>query len=117
MLLICCVEGLVMSREMEEAVVCVSICVRLWQAVCERVMRLLGWRLVGKSLEGNTICVLRCCWLTIWQRSFFSGMLGSRLCLPCTFCWWFCEGATSWAVGVSSDRHSIAVVWGGLGDG
>ena len=48
---------------------------------------------------------------------FISGMWGSRLCLPCTFCWWFCEGATSWAVGVSSDRHSMAVVWGGLGDG
>jgi len=49
MSLICCVEGLVLSCEMEEAVVCVSICVagRSWQAVCERVMRLLGWPLVG----------------------------------------------------------------------
>ena len=47
--------------------------------------------------------------------SLLSGMWGSRLCLPCTF--WFCEGAASWLVSASSDRHSMAVVWGGLGDG
>jgi len=44
------VKGLVLlSCGMEEVVVCVSICVTgwLWQAVCERVVRLLGWILVG----------------------------------------------------------------------
>ena len=44
-----------------------------------------------------------------------SVMCGSRLCLPCTF--WFCEGAASWLVSASSDRHSMAVVWDGLWDG
>jgi hypothetical protein len=47
--------------------------------------------------------------------SLLSGMWGSRLCLPCTF--WFCEGAASWLVSASSDRHSMAVVWDGLWDG
>jgi len=51
-LFICCVKGLVLlSCRMEEVVVCVNFCIagRLWLAVCERVMRLMGWLLVGCS--------------------------------------------------------------------
>ena len=33
------------------------------------------------------------------------------------FTGWFCEGAASWVVGASSDRNSMAAVWGGLGNG
>ena len=33
------------------------------------------------------------------------------------FAGWFFWGAASWLVGASSFRHSIPVVWGGLGDG
>ena len=38
------------------------------------------------------------------------------VCRAC-FSGWFCEGAASWVVGTSLDRHLMAVVWGRLGDG
>ena len=86
LLLNCCVKGLVLLPcGMEDVVVCISVCVVgwLWQAICERVMRLLGSVFAGCSLEGDKFCVRgRCCWLTIWLRFLFL-----VVCLPCMFCW------------------------------
>jgi hypothetical protein len=60
----------------------------------------------------------RCCWLTIWLRFLFLVVCGKADCVcRARFAGWLCEGAASWVVGVSSDRHSMAVVWGRLGDG
>jgi hypothetical protein len=45
--------------------------------------------------------------------SLSRGIWGSRLCLPCTFCWLVCEGAASWVVGQAFNGCSL----GRLGDG
>jgi len=81
-------------------------------------MHLLGWILVSCSLDGNKFCVKgRCCWFAIWLRFLFLVVCEGADCV-CRACFagWFCEGAASWVVGASSDRHSMTV-WGGLGDG
>ena len=102
MLSTCCVKGLVLlSCGMKEVVVFVSVCVAgwLWQAVGERVMRLLGWLLVGCSMQGNSFCVFlrRCCWHIIWLRFLFWVVCGRADCVcRARFAGWFCGGAASW---------------------
>ena len=49
--------------------------------------------------------------------SLFNGMWGAVGVCRARCAGWFCGGAASWVVGASSDRHSMAVVWGGLGVG
>jgi hypothetical protein len=75
----------------------------------------IGWLFCG----GSKLCVReRCCWLTIWLRLPFLVVCGVADGVCCArYAGWFCEEATSWVVGASADRHSMAVVWGGLGDG
>ena len=60
----------------------------------------------------------RCSWLAIWLHFLFSVVCGGGGCVcHARFAGWFYEGAASWILGASSDRLSMAVVWGGLGDG
>ena len=75
--------------------------------------------MVGYPIEGNKFWVLRrCCWLTVWPCFLFLLVYGGADCVcHARFAGWFCGGAASWVVGASSFRHSMAVVWGRLGDG
>jgi hypothetical protein len=59
----------------------------------------------------------RCCWLSVWLRLFLVVCGGVDCVCRACFSGWFCEGAASWVVGTSLDRHLMAVVWGRLGDG
>jgi hypothetical protein len=86
-------------------------------------MRLLGWQLVSvDAFVGSAIDwlffggerVVEKMLLAYYLAPFplFSGLWGSRMCLPCTFCWLVLWGAASWVVGASLlDRHSMAG-WG-----
>ena len=55
----------------------------------------------------------RCSWLAIWLHFLFSVVCGGGGCVcHARFAGWFYEGAASWVVGASSDRHSMAAVGG-----
>ena len=60
----------------------------------------------------------RCYWILSGCSCFFLMVSGGTDCVcRARFAGWFYEGAASWILGASSDRLSMAVVWGGLGDG
>jgi hypothetical protein len=76
----------------------------------------IGWLF----LRGISFACLRCCWLDIWMCLLFLVVCRGADCVcHARFAGWLCGGAASWvvAIGASSFRHSMAVVWGGLGDG
>ena len=109
-ILICWVGGVIVYTG-------VCIAGRLWRKVCECVMHLLGCLLlVSCFVEWYWFWV---CQLSIWQRILFLAVVckGADCKRRAPFFWLILWGVASWLVGEGLERHTMATVCGGLGDG